>query len=194
MFVDGVLAVDNGGVKPEADAPYTVTHLATGTHPFDVFYADRHGSGASLFLKTGFPLIPPSAPRAKAGAVPSAATLAGQIKKTGHVAVYGIHFAFDRAEITRDSSAVLAEVAKGLTTDPALRLRIEGHTDSVGNAGYNRALSQRRADAVKAYLVTTFAIAAARLSTQGFGPDRPVATNATDAGRAKNRRVELART
>jgi fibro-slime domain-containing protein len=46
VFVDGVLVVDNGGVKPEADAPYTVTHLATGAHRFDVFFADRHGSGA----------------------------------------------------------------------------------------------------------------------------------------------------
>jgi len=200
VFVDGSLVVDNGGVKPVVDAPYTVTKLAAGSHTFDVFYADRHGAGANLHLSTAFPLVPRTPPATKAAAPPpklatvaSAASMATQIKKTGHVAVYGIHFAFDRADIAPDSSAVLAEVAKVLRGDPALRIRIEGHTDDVGNANYNRDLSLRRADAVKDYLVTKFAIAPARLTTRGFGPDRPVASNATDAGRAKNRRVELAR-
>jgi fibro-slime domain-containing protein len=197
VFVDGKLVVDNGGVKPLADAPFTVARLAAGPHTFDVFYADRHTSGAQFHLSTAFALSPRSASvvaRAPAApAVPSAATLASQIRKTGHVAVYGIHFAFDKADITKDSSAVLAQVAKVLRGDPSLRLRIEGHTDATGDAAYNRDLSQRRADAVKAYLVRTFSIDAGRLTTQGFGPDRPVATNATSNGRFKNRRVELVR-
>jgi len=195
VFIDGLLVVDNGGVKPLADAPFTVARLAAGTHRFDVFYADRHGSGAQLHLSTGFPVAPPRAPQVAkvAPAVPTAAKLRAAIAATGHVAVYGIHFAFDKADITSDSSAVLAEVAKVLRDDRGLRLRIEGHTDSAGDAAYNRDLSLRRADAVKAYLERRFGIAGNRLTTQGFGPDRPVATNATSEGRFKNRRVELVR-
>jgi len=195
VFVDGTLVVDNGGVKPLADAPFTVARLAAGTHRFDVFYADRHGVGAKLHLSTGFTVAPPRAPQVAriAPAVPTAAKLRAAIAATGHVAVYGIHFAFDSADITSDSSAVLAEVAKVLRDDHVLRLRIEGHTDSAGDAAYNRDLSLRRADAVKAYLERHFGIAGGRLTTQGFGPDRPVATNATSEGRFKNRRVELVR-
>jgi fibro-slime domain-containing protein len=196
VFIDGNLVVDNGGIKPLADAPFTVAHLSAGRHAFDIFYADRHTSGAKFHLSTSFALSPRGASVAKAPiapTVPSAATLASQIKKTGHVAVYGIHFAFDKADITKDSTAVLAQVAKVLRADPSLRLRIEGHTDATGDAGYNRDLSQRRADAVKSYLVDRFAISAGRLTTQGFGPDRPIATNATSQGRFKNRRVELVR-
>lgn len=196
VFVDGNLVVDNGGVKPLADAPFQVAHLAAGSHVFDVFYADRHTSAAQLHLSTDFSVSPCPTTIPSPTAVPtvaSATSLATQIKRTGRVVVYGIHFAFDKADIVKGSSAVLAEVAKVLRDDPALRLRIEGHTDNVGDAAYNRDLSQRRADAVKNYLVSKFAIAPDRLTTQGFGPDRPVASNTTSQGRYKNRRVELVR-
>ena len=196
VFIDGTLVDDNGGVKPLAEAPFTSANLSAGPHELDVFYADRYGSGAQMHLSTGFPVGPPPPP-APAHAIvppaPKAANLATQIKKTGRVAVYGIHFAFDRADITKDSHAVLAEVASLLRSDRSLRLRIEGHTDNTGDASYNRDLSQRRADAVKAYLVDVAGISASRLTTQGFGPDRPIASNATTDGRYKNRRVELVR-
>jgi fibro-slime domain-containing protein len=195
VFIDRTLVVDNGGVKPLADAPFTSAHLQAGRHELDVFYADRHGAGAALHLTTAFPVAPssPTPPAAKRTPPSKAANLASQIKKTGRVAVYGIHFAFDRADITKDSYAVLNEVANVLRSDASLRLRIEGHTDNAGDAAYNRDLSQRRADAVKAYLVNVSRIAANRLTTQGFGPDRPIASNANTDGRAKNRRVELVR-
>jgi fibro-slime domain-containing protein len=195
VFIDRTLVVDNGGIKPLADAPFTSAHLQAGTHELDVFYADRHGAGASLHLTTAFPVAPssPAPPAAKQTPAPKAANLASQIKKTGRVAVYGIHFAFDRADITKDSYAVLNEVANVLRSDASLRLRIEGHTDNTGDAAYNRDLSQRRADAVKAYLVSVSRIGANRLTTQGFGPDRPLASNANTEGRYKNRRVELVR-
>jgi fibro-slime domain-containing protein len=192
VFIDGLLVVDNGGVKPMAEAPYTVKKLAAGSHAVDIFYADRHGSGAQMFLSTDFAVRPPEAPPRPVAIVPKAAAMAKQIHATGHVAVYGIHFAFDKATITSDSSGVLAEVTSLLRTSPSLRLRIEGHTDSTGNAGYNRDLSQRRADAVRAYLVARLPGVAARLRAQGLGPDRPLASNRTAAGRAQNRRVELA--
>jgi fibro-slime domain-containing protein len=195
VFIDRTLVVDNGGIKPLADAPFTSAHLQAGRHELDVFYADRHGANASLHFTTAFPVVPssPSPPGAKRTPTPKAANLASQIKKTGRVAVYGIHFAFDRADITKDSYAVLNEVADVLRSDASLRLRIEGHTDDTGDAAYNRDLSQRRADAVKAYLVNVLRIGAKRLTTQGFGPDRPIASNANTEGRYKNRRVELVR-
>jgi outer membrane protein OmpA-like peptidoglycan-associated protein len=71
-----------------------------------------------------------------------------------------------------------------------LKIRIEGHTDSVGNADYNRKLSQQRADAVKAYLVGK-GIDGGRFEAVGYGPDKPVETNKSKDGRAKNRRVEF---
>ncbi len=191
VYVDGRLVVDNGGVKPLAYAPYTVANLPAGSHRFDVFYADRHGAAAMLQLSLGFDVAPASARRN--GAVPAARSIAAQLRTAGHVAVYGIHFAFDRDTIANDSGGVLAEIAAALRGDPHLRVRIEGHTDGAGDAAYNRDLSRRRARSVKAYLVTRFGIAGARLETQGYGPDRPIASNATAEGRALNRRVEVVR-
>ena len=80
-----------------------------------------------------------------------------------------------------------------LTTTPALRLEIQGHTDSAGSKATNRKLSADRAAAVKTYLVQSHGIAADRLTTAGFADDKPVGDNASGSGRAKNRRVELVR-
>jgi len=85
---------------------------------------------------------------------------------------------------------VLGEVVKLLQTDPALRLEVQGHTDATGPAERNRALSEKRAQAVVAALVT-MGIDAGRLTAKGYGADVPVADNATEDGRQKNRRVEL---
>jgi len=76
--------------------------------------------------------------------------------------------------------------------DPTLCLRIEGHTDNQGNVGANQTLSEKRAQAVVAWL-TANGVQADRLTAKGFGQTRPVADNSTDEGRAKNRRVELAK-
>jgi len=77
-----------------------------------------------------------------------------------------------------------------LQDDPALKLSIDGHTDATGAAERNRTLSKERAEAVRAALLAK-GIAAERLSAQGFGPDKPLADNGSEEGRAKNRRVEL---
>ncbi len=69
-------------------------------------------------------------------------------------------------------------------------MEIQGHTDSVGDRNYNQKLSERRAETVKAYLVL-YGIDVSRMTVRGFGPDRPVAENDTEEGRALNRRVEL---
>jgi outer membrane protein OmpA-like peptidoglycan-associated protein len=85
------------------------------------------------------------------------------------------------------------EINKLLTADSALKLSIEGHTDSTGGADHNRQLSTARARAVFGALVG-LGVAPSRLSSKGFGPDKPLADNATEEGRAKNRRVELVKT
>ncbi|TFH85358.1 OmpA family protein [Billgrantia azerbaijanica] len=101
-----------------------------------------------------------------------------------------VNFAFDSAELRPEASTRLDEVAARLRENPEITVTIEGHTDSVGSNEYNRDLSQRRADSVRDYLVSQ-GIAANRMRTIGYGEERPVATNDTDAGRAQNRRVEI---
>ncbi len=102
-----------------------------------------------------------------------------------------IHFDTDRDTIKPESFPVLDQVARLLADHPELvRLRVEGHTDDVGPAAYNKGLSARRAASVVRYLVGK-GIAAARLVPDGFGLERPIATNQTALGRAKNRRVEF---
>ncbi|MGZ7033046.1 MAG: OmpA family protein [Thermoanaerobaculia bacterium] len=122
----------------------------------------------------------------------TAADLSDQLNKSGHVAVYGIHFDTGKTTILPDSESVLKQIAQLLSDDPTLKLRVEGHTDTQGVAAANQALSEKRAQAVVAWL-TANGVAASRLTAKGFGATRPVADNKTDEGRAKNRRVELAK-
>jgi len=107
------------------------------------------------------------------------------------VLIESIHFDFDSATVKPISRAVLdARALRALRANPSLRLRIEGHTDSVGTDRYNQGLSERRAQAVKDYLVSQ-GINPNRLETVGYGESRPVDSNEAAAGRANNRRVEF---
>lgn len=124
----------------------------------------------------------------------TAESLADEISKSGHVALYGINFATGRAEITPDSAKTLEEIGKLLTQKKEWKFRIEGHTDDVGDKKSNLALSKKRAAAVKDWLVKRNGIEPNRLSTEGFGDSKPVAPNDSDENRAKNRRVELVKT
>ena len=123
----------------------------------------------------------------------TAAWLAEQLAANGSVALEGITFDTGKSVIKPESKVVLDQVGALLRNDAALKLEIQGHTDNAGAPTANLTLSQQRADAVKKYLVDTYAIAGDRLTTAGFGDTKPVADNGTDAGRAKNRRVELHR-
>jgi OOP family OmpA-OmpF porin len=100
------------------------------------------------------------------------------------------HFDFDRAELKPSATEVLREAVRTLKDNPDLRVVVEGHTDSVGSDAYNQRLSERRAEAVKRYLVAQ-GIEASRLSTHGYGESKPAASNDTAEGRARNRRVEI---
>ena len=109
------------------------------------------------------------------------------------VEVPGIYFDFDRATLKPESGHALTTIADLLKRHPEWSLRIEGHTDNVGGDAYNQSLSTRRAAAVQAALVSDLRVAPGRLTSAGFGANRPVETNETIAGRARNRRVELVR-
>jgi outer membrane protein OmpA-like peptidoglycan-associated protein len=113
------------------------------------------------------------------------------ISSSGRYVTHGILFDTDSDRLKPESAPVIQSIARGLETNPNLRLLIEGHTDSVGSAPHNLDLSKRRAEAVKAVLVSQFKVDAARLTTAGLGSTRPMDSNDTPQGRAQNRRVEL---
>jgi outer membrane protein OmpA-like peptidoglycan-associated protein len=104
----------------------------------------------------------------------------------------GVTFITDSAELTGESIEALDRTAASLRAWPEVRVEVGGHTDSVADDAYNRELSQRRAETVRAYLIHS-GISARRLEARGYGEARPIAPNDTEAGRARNRRVELTR-
>jgi len=124
--------------------------------------------------------------------VADASTLNDEIQKTGHVAVYGIHFDTGKAAILPESADTLQQILALLQQNADLKLRIEGHTDNQGQAAANQGLSEKRAQAVLGWLVAN-GVEMSRLTAKGFGQTKPIADNSTEDGRAKNRRVELAK-
>jgi OOP family OmpA-OmpF porin len=109
------------------------------------------------------------------------------------IALEGVTFATGSAKLTKESETVLEKAYNTLAQNPEVMVEIQGHTDSAGKRASNVKLSQGRADAVKAWLVAK-GVAASRIGTKGYGPDKPVAPNTTADGRAKNRRIEFFRT
>lgn len=101
-----------------------------------------------------------------------------------------VKFDFDKSVVKEDSQADIKSLADFMKQYPQTTTTVEGHTDSVGSDAYNQGLSERRANAVREVLVKQHGIDASRVSSVGYGESRPVADNATDAGRAINRRVE----
>ena len=120
----------------------------------------------------------------------SAPDLSKTMFATGRFVTHGTHFDTNSDRVKAESGPVLKMVAEALKADPAMRLRIEGHTDSTGDAAKNMDLSARRAASVKGELVK-YGIDAGRLETAGLGASKPSADNATPVGRAENRRVEF---
>jgi len=108
----------------------------------------------------------------------------------GKIRLRGIEFGFDKAAVDEAGSVVLDTAIEAISACSGARLNIDGHTDSVGTEAYNQTLSERRASAVKDYLVSK-GIQSGRVTPKGFGESNPVAANDTSDGRARNRRVEL---
>lgn len=114
-----------------------------------------------------------------------------KLKTEGHIAIYGIYFDFDKADIKPESEPTLKEIARFLRENPEIRVYIVGHTDNLGKLDYNMELSRKRAENVVKELVNKYGISKERLKAFGVGPLAPVSSNDTEEGRAKNRRVEI---
>jgi len=159
------------------------------------YYQRVHGVGDAQFVTTGlavtysfpYPPPPPPPPPVQAEAPPPPPP-APPVKK--RIVLRGVHFDFDKATIRPDARPVLDEAVRILTEEGMVAVVAEGHTDAIGSDAYNQGLSERRADAVRRYLING-GIRPERIRTEGFGESRPVASNETEEGRAQNRRVEL---
>ncbi|MDI6715163.1 MAG: OmpA family protein [Thermodesulfovibrio sp.] len=123
--------------------------------------------------------------------VADAKSMMSDIQTKGSASVYGIYFDFDKADIKPESEPAIKEIAKLLQENRTLKLYVVGHTDNVGTIDYNLKLSKARADAVVKELTTKYKISPDRLRAFGVASLAPVASNKTEDGRAKNRRVEL---
>lgn len=123
--------------------------------------------------------------------VVSASEIGKSLTTNGKVAIYGIYFDTAKADVKPDSKPSLEQIAAYLKSEPSVKLHVVGHTDSVGGFDSNLALSRRRAESVVGVLVREYGVTAARLKGNGVASLAPVASNATEEGRAKNRRVEL---
>jgi OmpA-OmpF porin, OOP family len=187
-YIQNTYNIITGGAERE-----TQRYLAAKrTAPTGVTYAmlytfDQTGARPSVALLNIVDIAP-----LKEGLVTiSAAEMAKDLGATGHVAIYGVYFDFDKADLKPESTPALQEMAKLLQQNPKLAVAIVGHTDNVGTVDHNLTLSDRRAAAVVTALTTQHKIDPKRLTAKGVGPFAPVASNKTDDGRAKNRRVEL---
>ena len=118
-------------------------------------------------------------------------TLKQQLDEAGRIVTHGILFDSGSDKIKGESYKTLADIGALLTDNPALRLSIEGHTDSDGADDYNLTLSQKRSESVRTYLINNFKVDGSRLESKGWGESKPIDKNNTPEGKANNRRVEL---
>ncbi len=116
----------------------------------------------------------------------------GALRRDCRLPLYGLSFDFNKASLKPESTPVLDKLQAVLAGDPALMVEVQGHTDNIGGAGYNQTLSEARARTVMDWLLA-HGIPAARLASRGYGLQQPVADNGSEAGRARNRRVEIVR-
>ena len=175
------------GSPPVPDAEHVTYLIRTPDKEFWI-----HVSTGAIVPNSGFvTVLEKQAMQSSLGFL-DAAAMKKALDENGRVALY-INFDTDKATLRPDAQPILDEIAKLLAGDAALKLSIEGHTDSTGSAERNRELATARARSVLGALVG-LGVDAGRLTSAGFGPDKPVADNATEEGRAKNRRVELVKT
>ncbi|HBS51237.1 MAG TPA: hypothetical protein DEA05_14675 [Rhodobacteraceae bacterium] len=185
----------NAFSSPRADQQYLpATHPGTGRvvsvyAAYETFDLHPETEGKVLVLLD----VIEAAPLERRMELVTAEEMAGALGEAGRVALYGVFFAHDSNRLTPQSDPTLAEIAALLGGDPALTLFVVGHTDMTGGVDYNMDLSRRRAASVVAALTGRFGVAPDRLAPAGVGPLAPVADNATEEGRALNRRVELVR-
>jgi flagellar motor protein MotB len=173
------------------DLPAVHARGTLGGQPFDAYILDeaampivlrwRLGDTSKRMIRISYPVE--SAP----------SRIAESLTATGRAEVYGIYFDFAKSTIRPESEPVLKEIADVMAKNPTWKLSVEGHTDNIGGAASNLDLSARRSAAVRQALVDRYHVTGSRLAPAGFGASRPKETNDTLEGRARNRRVELAR-
>jgi outer membrane protein OmpA-like peptidoglycan-associated protein len=166
--------VDNDRVaNAPRTAAFTPTSFALGFHADDVrFEKEKLFLGDFRFAEGG-------------------KTMREQLDDSGKIVTHGIYFDVNSSAIKGESYKTLAEIGQMLTDDVALKLMIEGHTDSDGNDAANLTLSQKRAESVRQYLIENYKVDGARLEAKGHGETKPIEANTTPEGKANNRRVEL---
>lgn len=200
---------DNRDRHPEKSALYNQMYSLGGSNMLgtdDLYFTYgtmvKNGNTVHVMVNTGkvyrtdftSTYIEIAEPKAMEGGqvTVNADALKTALQSNGKIALYGIYFDTGKAEIKADESKTqLDEMAKLLKSQPALKVYIVGHTDNQGNLDANQALSQQRAQAVVAALTRQYQIPGNRLASKGVASLAPVASNADDAGRAQNRRVEL---
>ena len=188
---DAITRIDQNGNYPprylaarlkRATGDVTVvflTHAPSSTHK-------GAGVGAPYFLQ-----VIEERPMETGNVTVNAEAMAKGLAAEGKMALYGIYFDTAKAEVKPGSKAQLDEMARLLSSQKALKVYIVGHTDNQGALDANVALSQKRAEAVVAALAKDYKIDAKRMIARGVASVSPVASNANEAGRARNRRVEL---
>ena len=179
--------------RPEGDVHIALYSVAIGTDWGKYVYAnppDRKKTAADGQVIVQLDIVEAKPMETKMVTV-SAGEMATGIATTGSVALYGILFDTRSAVVKPESMPTLEEVAKLLKSEPTLRLLVVGHTDNVGTFEFNMDLSQRRAASVVQILTSKLGIDPARLKPVGVSFASPVATNRTDEGKSKNRRVQL---
>ncbi|MEM9931103.1 MAG: OmpA family protein, partial [Bacteroidota bacterium] len=179
LFAGTATAGDKFALMGRVDRPSGPVYVA--------IYGERHSKDMVNFLVDI--LETKSADLGKVSINPD--YLADELEAKGSVSIYGITFAYDSAELKASSEETIAQIAAYLQARPQVQLLVVGHTDMTGSLEYNRKLSLDRATAVVRRLEAGFTIAPGRLTPDGVAFLAPKATNATEDGRALNRRVEL---
>lgn len=192
QYTDASIAAAGGRDKIEKNA-YGAS--AVPEYPHDAYLIRTPGKEYWIEVSTGviplhgFLVVLERKAMEQSVGLLDAAAMKQAIDADGRVALH-INFDVDKATLRPDAQPVVAEIGKLLESAPSLSLSIEGHTDNTGSREHNQALSAARARSVLGALVG-LGVDASRLSSKGYGQDKPVTDNGTEAGRAKNRRVEL---
>jgi outer membrane protein OmpA-like peptidoglycan-associated protein len=187
-LLDGaeVLTHKTNPLKPDTDGDGLTDGDEVLVHKTDPLNPDTDGGS----VPDGVEVRRDTNPLNPADDVPKKESLAVEIGKP--IVLEGLVFDFNSAHIRPESEPVLENAHNILTENPAIEVEIHGHTDNVGKASYNLKLSQARANSVRQWLVDR-GVDPARITTKGFGFVRPIASNDTEEGRQKNRRIEFVR-
>jgi outer membrane protein OmpA-like peptidoglycan-associated protein len=188
------------GQRVELDALRATASLASGdtTRPFEQIILDHPSHPLSLRIAygprgAGFPFVPDFAREIVRIDFPVVPLLDESLTKHCRAEIPGLYFDFNEATLKPNSIPALREIARTLQQHAEWRVSIEGHTDNIGGERYNDDLSLRRANTVKTALEKDLSVRIASLAAKGWGLHRPIESNDTLAGRARNRRVELVR-